>query len=83
LKIIKLHQNKMRKKELIDELKKNNIIKSVNGGEIKIHAAHGQLNTLIKPLLKEQYIEVETRGKNSLVKLIQQGLTALDIFGER
>lgn len=80
--IIKDAGCKIKKKNLIDKLKELKIIKPVTKDVLTIHAEHSQLNAMIRPLVEEKYLEVESRGRSSLVILTPQGENALKIFGE-
>lgn len=80
--IIKDNSGKIKKKNLIEKLKELKIIKPVMRTTLTIHAEHSQLNAMIKPLVDERYVEIQTRGQNSIVILTQQGQNAMKIFGE-
>lgn len=80
--IIKDEDRKIRKKNLIEKLKELKIIHPVMGEKLSVHAEHSQLNAMLKPLVDEHYVEVQSRGRSSIVMLTQQGENALKIFGE-
>lgn len=80
--IIKDKGHKIKKKDLIEKLKELRIIRPVVGETLTIHAEHSQLNVMLKPLIDEHYVEVQSRGRSSIVMLTQQGENALKIFGE-
>ncbi|MGI0073340.1 MAG: DUF6293 family protein [Nitrosotalea sp.] len=80
--IIKDKGQKIRKKDLIGKLNELKIIHPVMGKKLSIHAEHSQLNAMLKPLVDEHYVEVQSRGRSSIVILTQQGENALKIFGE-
>jgi len=79
--IIKDKDRKIRKKDLIEKLKELKIIRPVMGKKLSVHAEHSQLNAMLKPLVDEHYVEVQSRGRSSIVMLTQQGENALKIFG--
>jgi len=80
--IIKDKSRKIRKKDLIEKLNELKIIRPVMGEKLSVHAEHSQLNAMLKPLVDEHYVEVQSRGRSSIVILTQQGENALKIFGE-
>lgn len=82
LSIIKDNSKKIKKKDLIERLKHFKIIRPVASEILTTHAEHSQLNAILRPMVNEQYLEVESRGRSSIVKLTEQGENALKIFGE-
>ncbi len=82
LSLIKDHKGRITKQALIEKLKDHKIIRPVTTDVLTIHAQHSQLNAILKPLIEEHYVEVEARGRRSLVKMTIQGENALKIFGE-
>ena len=44
-------------------------------------AEHGQLRTILEPLIKMGYVDVENIGRNSFVSITKQGENTLEIFG--
>lgn len=74
----------LRKTELIEELVKMKIIKPENDDweNFSVHAKHGQLQSLLRPLKEEWgYIEVEMRSRRSDISLTKNGRNALLMFG--
>lgn len=82
LSIIKDNGCKIKKKDLIEKLKHFEKIKPVAKKDLTIHAEHSQLNAMLRPLLNENYLTVDSRGRSSVVSLSSQGENALKIFGE-
>ena len=44
-------------------------------------AEHGQLKTILEPMIKMEYVNVENVGRNSFVSITKQGENTLEIFG--
>lgn len=81
LSILKQNEDKVKKRHLIEELKKIKIIKPVGTQNLSKPAEHGQLTTILEPMIKMEYVTVETVGRNSVVSITPQGKNALNIFG--
>ena len=79
-----LQQNKgtVKKRYLIEELKKLEVIEPVGKQSLSKPAEHGQLKTILDPMIKMGYVYVETVGRNSIVTITPQGQNALKIFGK-
>ena len=80
LDVLNNNEGKMKKKEIIMKLKELKIIYSVDDHVLSKQAEHGQLKTILEPMLDEEYIYVETVGRNSVVNITQQGKNTLKIF---
>ncbi len=81
LKILKNNDNKIKKKHLIDQLKKLELIFPMGGASLSKPAEHGQLRTILEPMMKMGYVDVENIGRNSFVSVTKQGENTLEIFG--
>ena len=81
LKILQQNNGKIKKRYLIDELKSLKIIEPVGRQDLSKSAEHGQLKTMLDPMLKLEYVSVEAIGRNSVVSLTPQGENTLMIFG--
>ena len=81
LKILKENNDRMKKKYLIEELRKLELIYPVGSQELSKPAEHGQLKTILEPMVKLEYVDVETIGRNSFVSITEQGKNTLKIFG--
>jgi len=81
LKILQENNGKIKKRYLIEELKKLKIIESVGNQSLSKPAEHGQLKTILDPMIKMEYVAVETVGRNSIVSITLQGENTLKIFG--
>lgn len=81
LKILQQNNGKIKKRYLIEELKSMKIIESAGSQELSKPAEHGQLKTMLDPMLKLEYVNVETIGRNSVVSITPQGKNTLTIFG--
>jgi hypothetical protein len=81
LKIIQRNKGKIKKKRLIEELKKLELIYPMGPQALSKPAEHGQLKTILDPMIKLEYVEVETIGRNSIVSITEQGSNTLKIFG--
>ena len=58
------------------------IIESSGKQNLSKPAEHGQLKTILDPMIKMEYVSVETTGRNSIAKTITpQGKNTLKIFG--
>ena len=44
-------------------------------------AEHGQLKTILDPMINMEYVDVKTVGRNSIVSITIQGENTLKIFG--
>lgn len=82
LKILQQNKGKIKKRYLIEELKTIQIIKSTGSQNLSKPAEHGQLKTILDPMIKLEYVIVETVGRNSLVSITHQGKNTLTIFGK-
>ena len=82
LKILKNNDGKIKKKYLIDELKKLELIFPIGTTSLSKPAEHGQLRTIVDPMMKMNYVDVENIGRNSFVSITKQGENTLEIFGE-
>ncbi len=80
LEILLQNDEKMKKKYLIEKLKSKKIIYSADGHVLSKQAEHGQLKTILEPMIDEEYISVESVGRNSLVSITEQGKNTLKIF---
>jgi hypothetical protein len=81
LEILEINKGKIKKRNLIEELKKLNIISPVGVNSLSKPAEHGQLKTILEPMMKMEYVTVETLGRNSIVSITVQGKNTLSIFG--
>ena len=81
LKILQENNDKMKKKYLIAELKKLELIYPMWSQNLSKPAEHGQLKTILDPMIKLEYVNVETIGRNSFVSITEQGKNTLNIFG--
>lgn len=76
--------DKMKKKELIDELISKKIIqqKDQHTQFFTDYAKHSQLRTILEPMENIwEFIKIEGKGKKSRVQITSQGSFALKIFG--
>ena len=83
LKLLKENANKMKKKNLIDELGKMSLIriKDEENNELSIHSKHSQLRPILDSMENEwKFIHVESSGRRSYVYLTDQGQKALKFF---
>jgi len=81
LEIIEKESGSIRKKDLIAKLRKVGLIRSTGNAELTPSAEHGRLKPHLDPLEKEwKFVTVESRGRSSIVKLTDQGRTALKVF---
>ena len=81
LKITQQNNGKIKKRQLIDKLKELKIIESVGEKSLSKPAEHGQLKTMLDPMIKMEYVDVNTVGRNSIVSITIQGENTLKIFG--
>ena len=81
LTILQQNKGKVKKRKLIEELKISKIIKSSGKQNLSKPAEHGQLKTILDPMIKMEYVSVETVGRNSIVTITHQGKNTLKIFG--
>ena len=84
LNILKENNNKIRKRDLIEELELLEIIKpkETTVDHFSIHAKHSQLRAILSPMENDwKFIKTESRGRRSEVFLNDQGKRALRIFG--
>ena len=81
LKILQQNNGKIKKRHLIEELKELQIITPVGKQSLSKPAEHGQLKTILDPMIKMEYVDVETVGRNSIVSITIQGENTLKIFG--
>ena len=81
LKIMQQNNGKIKKRQLIDKLKELKIIESVGKQSLSKPAEHGQLKTMLDPMIKMEYVDVKTVGRNSIVSITIQGENTLKIFG--
>ncbi len=58
------------------------IINPVGKQSLSKPAEHGQLKTILDPMIKMEYVDVETIGRNSIVTITSQGENTLKIFGK-
>jgi hypothetical protein len=82
LKIIQENKS-IQKKTLIEKLKELKIIKSVKGEFLSKPAEHGQLRTILDVLIKSKFINIESIGRQSFVKITSKGETAISIFDKK
>ena len=83
LKILQQNEGKVKKRYLIEELKTMHIIASVvQQQSLSKPAEHGQLKTILDPMIKMEYVNVDTVGRNSIVSITPQGENTLTIFGD-
>ena len=81
LTILQQNEGEIKKRHLIEELKTLQIIKPVGKQNLSKPAEHGQLKTILEPMIKLEYVNVETIGRNSIVTITPQGKNTLKIFG--
>ncbi len=81
LSILEQNKGKVKKRQLIEELKTLKIIESSGVRNLSKPAEHGQLKTILDPMIKMEYVSVETIGRNSIVTITHQGKNTLKIFG--
>lgn len=81
LKILQQCNGKIKKRHLIEKLKGLQIIEPVGKQSLSKPAEHGQLKTILDPMIKMEYVDVETVGRNSIVSITLQGENTLKIFG--
>jgi len=81
LEMLENNQGRMKKRNLIEELKKLKIIMPFGTNSLSKPAEHGQLKTILEPMIKMEYVTVETLGRNSIVSITAQGNNTLSIFG--
>jgi len=81
LELLEINKGKMKKRHLIEELKKLSIIEPVGVSSLSKPAEHGQLKTILEPMINMEYVTVETLGRNSIVSISIQGKNTLRIFG--
>lgn len=79
----KQHDGMLRKRQLVEFLENEKIIKPQDPSEeFSINAKLGQLQSIIYPMEKEwKYIIIEQRGSRSQVRITEEGKQALQIFG--
>ena len=82
LTILQQNKGKIKKRYLIEELKTLQIINPVGKQSLSKPAEHGQLKTILDPMIKMEYVNVETIGRNSIVTITPQGQNTLKIFGQ-
>ena len=82
LTILQRNNGQIKKRYLIEELKILQIIKPVGEKDLSKPAEHGQLKTILDPMIKMEYIQVETVGRNNIVMITSQGENTLRIFGK-
>ena len=82
LSILEQREGKIKKRQLIEELKILKIIKGSGMKNLSKPAEHGQLKTILDPMIKMEYVLVEIIGRNSIVTITQQGKNTLKIFGK-
>ena len=80
LSILLQNNGKMKKRHLIEELKKMRIIFPGEGSSLSKPAEHGQLKTILDPMLNSEYITIDSIGRNSIVCITEQGKNTLIIF---
>jgi hypothetical protein len=82
LRIIDSKGGKVSKKVMIQELVALGVIRPVKEPELTEAAKHSQLRVLIDPMKNEfEYVEVESRGRTSIVHITKEGKNALRVFG--
>lgn len=81
LNILQNNNGKMKKKNLIEELKKLEFIYPMGSKALSKPAEHGQLKTILDPMIKLEYVVVESVGRNSYVSITEHGKNTLVIFG--
>jgi hypothetical protein len=81
LELLETNKGKMKKRNIIEELKKLKIIEPVGVLSLSKPAEHGQLKTILEPMINMEYVTVETLGRNSIVSITLQGKNTLSIFG--
>ena len=81
LELLEINKGKMKKRNIIEELKKLKIIEPVGVSSLSKSAEHGQLKTILEPMISMEYVTVETLGRNSIVSITIQGKNTLSIFG--
>ena len=82
LTILQKNNGIMKKKQLIEELKKLKIISPIGTHSLSKPAEHGQLKTILEPMIKMEDVTVENVGRNSIVRITTQGENTLSIFGK-
>ena len=80
LTLLAKNNDKLKKRQLIEELKKLKIISPIGVSSLSKPAEHGQLKTILEPMIKLDYVSVEMVGRNSMVTITSQGKNTLDIF---
>ncbi len=81
LEIIEKENGSIRKKDLIARLRKLGLIRPVANSDLSASAEHSQLKPHLGPLERDwKFVTVESRGRSSIVKLTEQGRTALKVF---
>ena len=55
---------------------------SVDGQDMSKPAEYGQLKTILDPMIKMEYVDVEIVGRNNIVSITSQGENTLKIFGD-
>lgn len=83
LTILKQNNGSEKKREIIDKLKELEIIQPAGTQDLSKPAEHGQLKTLLDPMIKMGYVTVESVGRNSIVTITPQGENTLKIFGKK
>lgn len=86
LKLLVENGSRLRKSQLIARLENEGIIKkrSETQVDLSLSAKHSQLRVLLEPMVRDwNYITIEFAGRRSTVRITQQGLNALKIFGTR
>lgn len=86
LHLLDLNGGKMKKSELINSLEESGIIRPRDSTAARRTETwkHSQLNALLCPMENEwHFIEIKASGRRSEVHLLEQGKTALQIFGLR
>ncbi|MGC8516186.1 MAG: DUF6293 family protein [Thermoplasmata archaeon] len=74
----------MKKKQLIKKLEELDVIKprDENRKGLTPSAEHSQLKAILDPMEKDwHYVKVDSRGRRSEVMILEQGKSALKIFG--
>ena len=82
LSILEQNEGEIKKRQLIEELKIMRIIEASGMKNLSKPAEHGQLKTILDPMIKMEYVSVETIGRNSIVVITHQGKNTLKIFGK-
>ena len=81
LKILQKNNCEIKKRQLIEELKMLQIIEPAGKQTLSKPAEHGQLKTILDPMINMEYVDVKTVGRNSIVSITIQGENTLKIFG--